>query len=87
MNTPDPGDRAGVFCFWQRGNPLAIAYPFLRGTGYRPSRAVCKTYSVKPYSGWMLAALMMRPHLSDSWVWNLASSAGVLVNTSVPVDL
>jgi len=37
------------------------------------------------YSGWMFAALIMRPHLADSCAWNFASSAGELVNTSVPV--
>ena len=37
------------------------------------------------YSASMPAAFTIRPHFCDSAVWNLASSSGEVVNTSVPV--
>ena len=78
---------AGVRPGWLGRPASAVPLPFVRLAGRDEWSAGGRGLVLRAYSGWILAALMMRPHLSDSWVWNLASSAGVLVNTSVPVDL
>ena len=47
------------------------------------TRAVRRSSS--SYSASIPAAFTIRPHFCDSLVWNLPSSSGEVVNTSVPV--